>query len=110
MTTAKELNAALANGVKYADDDGDETYPFQETVSEESDLNIGELGILEYVDSFRDKDEPDSWVTLFKHEGLLYAVYAYYDSWNGITRDDINLYPVKQITKTVVDYVKREEA
>lgn len=108
MTTAKQLNSALANGAKYVGDD--EVYEFSDVLREESDIDLGPLGVLEWVDSFRDRDEPDVWTILWRHEGLLYAVYAYYDSWNGVSYDDTDLHPVKEVTKTIVDYVSREEA
>lgn len=108
MTTAKQLNSALANGAKYVGDD--EVYEFSDVLREESDLDLGPLGVLKWVDAFRDRDEPDVYVILWEHEDLLYAVYGNYDSWNGVDFYETKLHPVKQVTKTIVDYVKREEA
>lgn len=108
MTTSKELNEALSKNVRCVGEE--EYYPFTELVREECDIDLGELGVLEWTDSFRDPDEPGVWVFLFEHEGLDYAVYGAYDSWNGVDIYDYDIHPVRAEQKVVTRYVDRSES
>lgn len=114
MTTAKEITRAVTEGIYESDDYTAEPFDggdfISEFVREEGDFYHPSFGKAEWVDSFRDRDEPGVWVVLYKVEGELYAIYGAYDSWAGTEFYDYDFFPVKKVEKTVVDYVERKES
>jgi hypothetical protein len=108
MVTAKEINLASQDGVRSPDEEGESS--IVELIRDECDIFIEGIGVLTWEDAFRDPDDPATWVVLYKHDDVLYAIYGYYDSWSGVDYDDLDFYPVEAKQVTTTRYVKRKEA